>query len=96
MVSGTLLTTSITTKEHPCLQDGSLTTAYTYIWQEHLYSALYGSWDYQEFREEHLQSYVQMSANFAEDYRAASVGDRKVGGAKARGGDADAEHSRLQ
>lgn len=72
---------------HSSLQDGSVTTAYAYIWQEHLYSALYGSWDYQEFRDKHLQSYVQLSASFAEDYRAAGGEGGKVGGAAARGGE---------
>lgn len=53
------------------MQDGSVTSAYTYIWREHLHSVLYGSWDYQDFRDKHLPPYVQMSARFAENYRAA-------------------------
>ena len=38
---------------------------------------LYGSWDYQVFRDKHLKSYVEMSASFAEEYRAGAGGGSK-------------------
>ena len=65
-------------------QDGSTATAFAYIWQEHLYSVLYGSWDYQEFRDQHLAAYVQMSTKFAEEYEAARSSGGRVGGAGSR------------
>ena len=68
------------------LQDGTQTTAWTYIWQEQFYSMLYGSWDYREFRDKHLPSYLQMSSEFAEEYAlAAEEGRRGIGGARSRG-----------
>ena len=66
------------------VQDGTTTPAYTYIWQQSKASLLYGAWDLDEFREKHLQPYLQMSREFAVEYAAAHGGGAKVGGAGSR------------
>jgi len=66
-------------------QDGSTTSAYTYVWHHSQAHLLHGVWDLDEFRTMHLKPYLSMSSAFAEEYAAASEGSTRVGGAGSRG-----------
>jgi len=66
------------------VQDGSTTSAYTYVWHHSQAHLLHGVWDLEEFRSTHLKPYLRMSSAFAEEYAAASEGSTRVGGAGSR------------
>jgi hypothetical protein len=55
------------TRVQPMLEDGSTVEAdvYIYIWQDRLRPLLHGSWDEEEFRQQHLARYSKMCAEFA-------------------------------
>jgi len=40
-----------------------------YLWQDRLRPLLYGTWDEEAFKEQHLPSYVKMCGRFAEHLR---------------------------
>lgn len=50
------------------MQDGTDTAAEVYVWVPEKQHLLHGEWDHQEFREMHLPPYLQMSAEFLEEY----------------------------
>ena len=66
------------------LQDGSTTSAYTYVWHLSQAHLLHGVWDLEVFRSTHLKPYLSMSSAFAEEYAAASEGSTRVRGAGSR------------
>lgn len=39
-----------------------------YVWKDSLRNMLYGSWDYEEFRHQHLKEYMVMCEGFGADF----------------------------
>ena len=63
---------------------GECVDADVYLWQDGARSALYGAWDYDSFRKEHLEAYTAMCEGFAADLADAGLAAAGVPSAAAR------------
>lgn len=51
----------------PVLEDGVAAHTSIYVWQESARHMLYGEWDYQDWRQEHLPNYLKMCGLFKDE-----------------------------